>query len=115
MLKAMVLTLIIGLAFSIVIAFGIAKTVEAASPAMAAQPGATGGGEAPWALYIAIGISIAVGCISSGYAVAKVGSAAMGAVSENPDLFGRAIVFVGLAEGIAIYGLIVAIMLYGKI
>jgi len=51
---------------------------------------------------------------SAAYAVAKVGSAAMGAVSENPDLMARSLIFVGLAEGIAIYGLIVAIMLLGK-
>jgi len=48
---------------------------------------------------------------SAAFAVAKVGSAAMGAVSENPELMGRSLVFVGLAEGIAIYGLIIAIML----
>lgn len=51
---------------------------------------------------------------SAAYAVAKVGSAAMGAVSENPDLMARSLIFVGLAEGIAIYGLIIAIMLLGK-
>jgi len=44
-----------------------------------------------------------------------VGSAAMGAVSERPEMAGRALIFVGLAEGIAIYGLIVAIMILGKL
>ncbi len=42
------------------------------------------------------------------------GSAALAAISEKPDMFGRAMVVVGLAEGIAIYGLVVAIMLIGK-
>ena len=44
---------------------------------------------------------------------AVVGGAAMGAVAEKPETAGRALVFVGLAEGIAIYGLIVAIMILG--
>ncbi len=64
-----------------------------------------------------IGAALAVGCstIGAGIAVAMVGSAAMGAVSERPEILGRALIFLGLAEGIAIYGLIVAIMILGKI
>ena len=53
--------------------------------------------------------------IGSAYAVAVVGGAAMGAVAEKPETAGRALVFVGLAEGIAIYGLIVAIMILERI
>ena len=47
-------------------------------------------------------------------AVAYTGAAALAAMSERPELFGRAMVIVGLAEGIAIYGLIVSIILVGK-
>ena len=47
-------------------------------------------------------------------AVAYTGAAALAAMSERPELFGRAMVIVGLAEGIAIYGLIVAIILIGR-
>jgi V/A-type H+/Na+-transporting ATPase subunit K len=46
---------------------------------------------------------------------AAVGGAAMGAVAEKPETAGRALLFVGLAEGIAIYGLIVAIMILGRL
>ncbi len=53
--------------------------------------------------------------IGAGYAVAHVGAAALGAASEKPEILGRALIFVGLAEGIAIYGLVIAIMLLGKI
>jgi V/A-type H+-transporting ATPase subunit K len=53
--------------------------------------------------------------LGSAYAVAVVGGAAVGAVAEKPELAGRALVFVGLAEGIAIYGLIVAIMILERI
>lgn len=48
-------------------------------------------------------------------AVGYVGAAAMGAIGEKPELAGRALIFVGLAEGIAIYGLIIAIMILGKV
>ena len=53
--------------------------------------------------------------IASGWALAHVGAAALGAVTEKPELFGRTLVYVGLAEGIAIYGVIISIMMLGKI
>ncbi|MCX6354881.1 MAG: ATP synthase subunit C [Candidatus Aureabacteria bacterium] len=61
--------------------------------------------------FIAAAISVSVGSIAGGFAVAYVGSAALGGLAEKPELFGRAIVFVGLAEGIAIYGLLIAILI----
>jgi V/A-type H+-transporting ATPase subunit K len=60
---------------------------------------------------LAIAIGVGVSCVAAGFAVGRVGSAAIGAVSERPEMFGRSLVFVGLAEGIAIYGLIIGIML----
>jgi V/A-type H+-transporting ATPase subunit K len=53
--------------------------------------------------------------LGAGYAVAQVGTAALGALAEKPDLFGRVLVIVGLAEGIAIYGLIVAILVLNRL
>ncbi|MCP4129488.1 MAG: F0F1 ATP synthase subunit C [bacterium] len=64
--------------------------------------------------YAAMG-AVAVSCITSAYALAKIGAAAVGAMSEKPEIGGRALVFLGMAEGIAIYGLIVAIMILNKI
>jgi V/A-type H+-transporting ATPase subunit K len=63
-----------------------------------------------------IGASIAVaGCgIGAAIGVAYTGAAALAAISERPEIFGRAMVIVGLAEGIAIYGLIVGIILIGQ-
>jgi V/A-type H+-transporting ATPase subunit K len=52
--------------------------------------------------------------IASALAVAYTGAAALAAISEKPELFGRAMVIVGLAEGIAIYGLVVAVLLIGQ-
>jgi V/A-type H+-transporting ATPase subunit K len=65
--------------------------------------------------FLAASISVGLSCVGAGIAVSVVGSAAMGAVSERPELMGRSLIYVGLAEGIAIYGLIVAIMVLGKI
>ena len=59
-------------------------------------------------------IAVAGSSIGAGVAVAYTGAAALAAMSERPELFGRAMVVVGLAEGIAIYGLIVAIILVGE-
>jgi V/A-type H+-transporting ATPase subunit K len=64
---------------------------------------------------MAAGIAVGLGSLGAGVAVAAVGSAAMGALSEKPELGGRALIFLGLAEGIAIYGLIVAIMILAKV
>jgi len=67
-----------------------------------------------WA-YIAAAISVGLACIGAGVAVAYVGSAAVGGVAEKPEIAARTLIFVGLAEGIAIYGLIIAIMILGKV
>jgi V/A-type H+-transporting ATPase subunit K len=63
---------------------------------------------------LAAAIAIAGASIGAGIAVAYTGAAALAAMSERPELFGRAMVIVGLAEGIAIYGLIIAIILIGQ-
>ncbi len=67
-----------------------------------------------WAL---VGAALATGLSSlgAGFAVAKVGAAAVGALAEKPDLFGRLLIFIGLAEGIAIYGLIVSILILNRL
>jgi V/A-type H+/Na+-transporting ATPase subunit K len=63
---------------------------------------------------IGAAIAVAGSTIGAGIAVAYTGAAALAAMSERPELFGRAMVVVGLAEGIAIYGLIIGIILVGK-
>ena len=64
---------------------------------------------------MAAALSTGLAAIGAGIAVAIVGSAALGAISENEKLLGKTIIFVGLAEGIAIYGLIISIMILNKI
>ena len=67
-----------------------------------------------WA-FLSAALSTALAALAAGYAVARVGSAAVGALAEKPELLGRVLIFVGLAEGIAIYGLIVAILILNRI
>ncbi|MFN9210316.1 MAG: ATP synthase subunit C [Betaproteobacteria bacterium] len=53
--------------------------------------------------------------LGAGYAVAKLGTAAVGALAEKPELFGRLLIFVGLAAGIAIYGGIISILILNRL
>ena len=65
--------------------------------------------------YLSAAIAVGLACLASAYAVGCIGSAGLGAVSEKPELTGRVLIFLGLAEGIAIYGLIIAIMILNKL
>ncbi len=104
------LTVLVGAAATLLlIAVGTAKAGEAVAPLAAVNPQIVG-----WGL-VAAALSTALAAIGAGYAVARVGSAAVGAIAEKPELFGRALVLVGLAEGIAIYGLIVSILILNRI
>lgn len=90
-----------------------AASGAAATGVAAAKAAATGTGSSTAAL-LGAAIAVAGSTIGAGIAVAYTGAAALAAMSERPELFGRAMVIVGLAEGIAIYGLIVGIILIGK-
>jgi len=65
--------------------------------------------------YIAAALATGMATIGAGLAVGSVGSSALGAVSEDPKILGKTLIFVGLAEGIAIYGLIVSILILGRL
>ena len=67
-----------------------------------------------WGL-LSAALATSVSSLAAAYAVAKLGSAAIGAIAEKPDLFGRLVIYVGLAEGIAIYGLIVSILILNRL
>ncbi|MDX1644384.1 MAG: ATP synthase subunit C [Thermoanaerobaculia bacterium] len=64
---------------------------------------------------IGIGIPTAMATIGAGIAVGPVGAASLAVITEKPELFGRTLIYLGLAEGIAIYGLVVTILLLGRI
>jgi V/A-type H+-transporting ATPase subunit K len=104
-------------ALALVMAVGATALLLAAAPAFAAEPAAAGklAGEVwTWGL-AAAAASTALSALGAGFAVAKVGTAAIGALAEKPELFGRLLIFVGLAEGIAIYGLIVSILILNRL
>ncbi len=84
-------------------------------PAEAAQAQAAAAPKADrWAALLGAGIAVAGSTIGAAVAVAYTGAAALAAMSERPEMFGRAMVVLGLAEGIAIYGLVVAVILIGQ-
>jgi len=61
--------------------------------------------------YLAAAIAVGLSCIAGGIAVGRVGAAAMGAMSENPELSGKALPYAGLAEGICLWGFLVALLI----
>jgi V/A-type H+-transporting ATPase subunit K len=72
--------------------------------------GASGGNTAVWK-YFAAALAVGISCIAGGIAVGQIGSAAMGAMSENPELSGKALPYAGLAEGICLWGFLVALLI----
>jgi V/A-type H+-transporting ATPase subunit K len=64
-----------------------------------------------------IGVSIptAVATVAAGTAVGQIGSASLAVLAEKPEMFGKTLIYLGLAEGIAIYGLVMSILLLGKL
>jgi V/A-type H+-transporting ATPase subunit K len=87
-----------------------------ASPSAAMAAGAFAEGTAtadPYAT-LAAAIATGLGSIGAGLAVSATGAAAVGAIAEKPESFGRALIFVGMAEGIAIYGLIISFMVLNR-
>jgi len=107
--------LVLGLTgFNVVLALMVVGLglVWLASPAavLAAGPGAQESTSDPY-VSLAAALSTGLAAIGAAIAVSSTGAAAVGSIAEKPETFGRALVFVGLAEGIAIYGLIISFMI----
>lgn len=83
------------------------------STAFAAGPDAQATVSDPYAS-LAAALAVGVASLAAGIAVSNTGAAAIGTIAERPETFGRALIFVGLAEGIAIYGLIIAFIILGR-
>ena len=96
-------------------ATGLLVTAPLARAADAAASGNAISADAASLGYLAAAIATALAALGAGFAVGKVGTAAIGALAEKPELFGRLLIFVGLAEGIAIYGLIVSILILNRL
>ncbi|MCL2224600.1 MAG: ATP synthase subunit C [Defluviitaleaceae bacterium] len=67
------------------------------------------------AAFIGAGLVTGLGAIGTGIAVSSAAAAAIGAISENENNFGKAMIFVAMAEGIAIYGLLISFMILGRV
>jgi V/A-type H+-transporting ATPase subunit K len=80
---------------------------QVSEPAASAAAPAT---QSPWK-YLAAALAVGISCIAGGIAVGQIGAAAMGAMSENPELSGKALPYAGLAEGICLWGFLVALFI----
>jgi V/A-type H+-transporting ATPase subunit K len=65
--------------------------------------------------YLAAALSTGLSAVAAAFAVATVGAAAVGALAEKPELFGKVVILVGLAEGIAIYGVIISVLILNRL
>lgn len=65
--------------------------------------------------YLAAALATGMSCIGGGIAVSAAASAALGAISEDGSILGKSLIFVGLAEGVCLYGLIISFMILGKL
>ena len=83
--------------------------------AFAAKSTAAAGGISTGMGYIAAALSTGLSCIGGGVAVSAAASAALGAISEDSSILGKSLIFVGLAEGVCLYGLIISFMIIGKL
>jgi V/A-type H+-transporting ATPase subunit K len=92
-------------------AFAQETIVDAGEGVVVATEAVAAGGLTGGLKYISAALAVGLACIASGAAVAKIGSAAMGAMSENPELSGKALPFAGLAEGICLWGFLVALLI----
>jgi V/A-type H+-transporting ATPase subunit K len=98
---------VIGLAATLLLWWTPAVAADAAAAALPDTAIAWG--------FIGAALATGLSSLGAGIAVASVGSAAIGALAEKPELLGRALIMIGLAEGIAIYGLIVSILILNRI
>ncbi|MEJ2309799.1 MAG: ATP synthase subunit C [Gammaproteobacteria bacterium] len=64
---------------------------------------------------IGIGLPTGLAAIAAGMAIAPVGAAALAVIGEKPEVFGRTLIYLGLAEGVAIYGLVISILMLGRL
>lgn len=95
----------------ITIVFGGNVFAETQAEAATSGAAAGAGGIGEGLKYLSAALSTGIATIATGFAVGSVGSSAIGAISEDSSLLGKTLIFVGMAEGIAIYGLIISILI----
>ncbi len=109
---------VVGANVALAVAISIAAIVVLSGALRAAEPPPPARQPSDLVLmwgFIAAAASTGFGALGAAYAVSHVGAAALGAIGERPEIAGRALIFVGLAEGVAIYGLIISIMILARL
>ncbi len=102
--------LLFAASFAVVMGLGV-QEVLAAEPVAAAGDISLGRGLA----LLGIGLPTGLAAIAAALALGPIGSASLAVIAEKPEMFGRTLIYLGLAEGVAIYGLVMSILLLGKI
>lgn len=108
----------IGVNLAVFVAAQAALIFMGVNEVMAAPEVAEAGGEISIGLglgIIGVGIPTALSTIGAGIAVGPIGAASLAVLAEKPEIFGRTLIYLGLAEGIAIYGLVMSILLLDRI
>jgi V/A-type H+-transporting ATPase subunit K len=107
-----------GLVFGVVILAALSSLLLLNTSALAAEGDVVtksiDAGVLQWG-YMAAALATGLSALGAAYAVASVGAAAVGALAEKPELFGRVVILVGLAEGIAIYGVIISVLILNRL
>ncbi len=94
----------------------MASIIFGGTPALASDAAATAGGMDSAGLgYLAAALATGLSGIGAGIGVAAPASAAIGAISEDGSIMGKALIFVALAEGVALYGLLISFMILGRL
>ena len=93
----------------------LAAVLMFSGSAMAAEETAAAGVSAAGLGYISAALSTGLSCLGGGIAVSAAASAALGAISEDSSILGKSLIFVGLAEGVCLYGLIISFIILGQL
>lgn len=101
----------VGLFSAMVVAFAVVGTGDLMAAEATAQAAGTALSFGDGLKYVAAALSTGLATIGTGRAVGSVGASAIGAVSEDSTILGKTLIFVGMAEGIAIYGMIISILI----
>jgi V/A-type H+-transporting ATPase subunit K len=103
--------LVFGLGLAGIMLLGVQEVLAVEPAAGAAGEISLGQGLA----LLGIGLPTGLAAIGAAIALGPIGSASLAVVAEKPEMFGRTLIYIGLAEGIAIYGLVMSILLLGRI
>ncbi|MGN0297848.1 MAG: ATP synthase subunit C [Lachnospiraceae bacterium] len=108
-------TLFMNVAAAAVVVIAAAIVTLSPAEAAAAEETVEAASSAAGLGYIGAALSVGLSCLGGGIAVSSAASAALGAISEDSSVLGKSLIFVGLAEGVCLYGLIIAFMIISRL